>query len=125
MDQAQSDKKIEKLCESERIFEYLNDYILFCSEQSKNSKAFFPNLAGFCRYLNTSVEDFDTAHQEYPSACNKILTTLEDEALNSKISPNLLSAYLKKRLKYDSPTKVSNVDQLQIRFEHDIFEDGE
>ena len=125
MDHAQCEDNFEQLCRSERIYEYLNNYIISCSERSTNSKAFFPNLAGFCRYLNISVKDFENAYLEYPSECNKILTALEDEALNSKISPNLLSAYLKKRLKYDSATKSPATDQLQIHFEHDIFEDGE
>ena len=50
---------------------------------------------------------------------------LEDEALNSSLSPTLISAYLKKRLGYASDSSAeSSENQLQIKFEHDIFEDG-
>ena len=55
----------------------------------------------------------------------KILTVLEDEALNSGLSPALVSSYLKKRLGYDGIKAQESSSQLEIKFEHDIFEDGE
>ena len=51
------------------------------------------------------------------------LAILEDEALNSALSPTLVSAYLKKRLGYDGTEKRAS-SQLEISFEHDVFEDG-
>jgi hypothetical protein len=128
----------ENICSEKELCQELDDYIKSCvdasrdvdGEDSKKSKAKirrnFPNLAGFCRYLKISVEDFEKLKDSSPSLFQRILTVLEDEALNADISPNLISAYLKKRLKYDSHS--SNEDetstQLQIMFEHDIFEDG-
>lgn len=137
---------ILELCENGQIYSALEEYLLACtrsespnsddtaisdgnSKKSKKqeiSKNSFPNLAGFCRHLRISTLDFDEAAQRYPSHCARILTVLEDEALNSGFSPNLISAYLKKRLGYDSPQKgIQGDTQLHIQFEHDIFEDGE
>ena len=136
MNSDQNGRPIFKLCESEKIYEALEEYILSCcsdiEEENKTSKkqearkTSFPNLAGFCRYLRSSMLEFEEASQDYPEQCAKILTALEDEALNSGFSPNLISAYLKKRLGYETPSRSSGSDtQLQIRFEHDIFTDGE
>lgn len=142
MNSDQNGRPIFTLCESSQIYDALEDYIIFCSalgsdcdgqnganEKSSKKKdtrdAFFPNLAGFCRFLKTSTLEFEEAALEYPTECARILTVLEDEALNSGFSPSLISSYLKKRLGYDSATKGNQSDtQLQIRFEHDIFEDG-
>ena len=136
MNSDQNGRPIFKLCESEAIYEAFEKYVLSCSlepdEESKGSKkqdakkSSFPNLAGFCRYLGSSMLEFEEAAAEYPEQCARILTALEDEALNSGFSPNLISAYLKKRLGYEAPAKSSSNDsQMQIRFEHDIFADGE
>ena len=51
---------------------------------------------------------------------------LEDEALNSGLPPAVLSAYLKKRLGYDKELSDTLSDEhMTIRFEHNIFDDGE
>lgn len=137
----QNGRPIFTLCEAGQIYDALEEYILSCStiehsdEESRSEKrpkkketreASFPNLAGFCRFLKTSTLEFEQAEIEYPDECARILTVLEDEALNSGFSPNLISSYLKKRLGYDSASKSARADtQLQIHFEHDIFEDGE
>ena len=113
----------------------LNEYLSRChaeSEQTeiqdskkKNRKdAFFPNLAGFCRFIGISTSDFETFGKSNPCEYAKILTVLEDEALNSGLSPALVSAYLKKRLGYDGAKSLEPSSQLEIKFEHDIFEDG-
>ena len=142
MNSDQNGRSILALCENGQIYDALEDYIIFCStiesdfdkqesgsdKKSRKKEArgtSFPNLAGFCRFLKTSLLEFEEANLEYPTECAKILTVLEDEALNSGCSPNLISSYLKKRLGYDSAAKSAQSDQLQIRFEHDIFEDGE
>ena len=89
-------------------------------------KSSFPNLAGFCRYLGIGSDELSELAEEYPKDYGRILTALEDEALNSALSPTLISSYLKKRLGYGS-IKGSEAcsSQVQIQFEHDIFEDGE
>lgn len=60
----------------------------------------FPNVAGFCRYCGYGEEWFGELKRKFPSACDFILTALEDEALNVDRSPTLVTAYLKHRLGY-------------------------
>jgi hypothetical protein len=139
----QSEDIIRQLYESGRANELLEEYILACSridaesnedaastEKSKSRKKaasakLFPNLAGFCRYLGISTQELSDISRDYPSQYGKLLAVLEDEALNSSLSPTLISAYLKKRLGYASDSSAeSSENQLQIKFEHDIFEDG-
>ena len=138
MNSDQNVRSVIVLCESGEIYGALEEYILSCStvkddfngqakgsKKSETSKNSFPNLAGFCRFLKVSTLEFEQAALEYTTQCARILTVLEDEALNSGFSPNLISSYLKKRLGYDGTPKSTQADaQLQIRFEHDIFEDG-
>ncbi len=144
MNSEQTELPLHALCESEEIYTLLEDYILACttvaetsstnsSERNStsnkkaraNSQKQFPNLAGFCRYLKTGMDDFERLSESYPCAYNRILTVLEDEALNSDLSTTVISAYLKRRLGYDTNAKsTSEHSQLQISFEHDIFEDG-
>ena len=113
----------------------LNQYLQSChaeqnqeqiqNEKKKNHKeTVFPNLAGFCRFIGISTSEFESFGKNNPYEYNKILPILEDEALNSGISPALLSAYLKKRLGYDGAKIQESSSQLEIKFEHDIFEDG-
>ena len=45
--------------------------------------------------------------------------------INRDDTPSLVSAYLKKRLGYDGGKIQESGSQLEIKFEHDIFEDGE
>lgn len=143
MNSDQSEELIRKLYESGRVSEILKEYIFACSNkesvventdtalESKRKRSVavsksFPNLAGFCRHLGVSTEELDKISCDYPSQYGKLLAVLEDEALNSDLSPTLISAYMKKRLGYDSSApKCNSESQLQIKFEHDIFEDGE
>ena len=143
-----SENLIKELCEKGKIADMLEQYIISCyyteapaqdsiassdgnsntkkEKKQKTQKCSFPNLAGFCRYLNIGTDELEEIENTYPAQYGRILTVLEDEALNSGISPTLISAYLKKRLKYESPSKRnSHEGQLQISFEHNIFEDGE
>ena len=135
-----SDQNQEALFEHDLILEKLEDYVSLCisvpegsendekkkTKKPKGHKYSFPNLAGFCRYLKISTEEFEKLSADHPIIYERILTVLEDEALNSELSPTLVSAYLKKRIGYESvPTQKSAVQGLQISFEHDIFEDGE
>jgi hypothetical protein len=121
-----------QICQEERIDELLDGYIVFCSadqnveRKKQSSKNSFPNLAGFCRYLGIGITDLNELSDTHPKEYERIMTVLEDEALNSGLSATLLSAYLKKRLGYDTPSgSVKGSSQLEICFEHDIMEDGE
>ena len=113
----------------------LEEYLKSChTEQDQDSKkeikskkcreSVFPNLAGFCRFIGIGTSDLEDFGKENPCEYGKILAVLEDEALNSNLSPALVSAYLKKRLGYDGSKIQESSSQLEIKFEHDIFEDG-
>ena len=119
-----------------KITALLNEYILTChndkaeeltqdSKKKKSKETVFPNLAGFCRFIGISTSELEVFGKNNPIQYEKILTVLEDEALNSGLSPALVSAYLKKRLGYDGSKIQETSSQLEIKFEHDIFEDGE
>ena len=117
-----------------KIIDRLNEYIHAC-RQSKpeeddyekkkkaSERSAFPNLAGFCRFLGIGASELEDFGSRSPDIYGRILAILEDEALNSALSPTLVSAYLKKRLGYDGTEKRAS-SQLEISFEHDVFEDG-
>lgn len=148
----QGERSVEELCRDGLVNEALEKYIVNCynrvlvekedctlsdltsasplsskvKKKQNIQRPSFPNLAGFCRYLGIATEELEDISQDYPTEYKRILTALEDEALNSSLSPTLLSAYLKKRLGYDKDTSRSpHEGQLEIRFEHDILEDGQ
>lgn len=106
-------------------------YILACaaSREGKNGGR-FPNLAGFCRFLGVGVEQFCLAMKERQEEYDALCAMLEDEALNSGLSPTLIAAYLKRHLGYGERKEAANssaleLDQIKLVFEHDIYEDGE
>ena len=137
----------KELFESGEIYTSLEDYLTLCArsdsgedggispdgkikaKSGKSKKApdcCFPNVAGFCRFLGVSTGELERLGSEYPEEHGRILAVLEDEALNSDLSPTLITAYLKRRLGYDAPARaVAQKDQICISFEHDIIEDGE
>ena len=86
-----------------------------------------PNPAGFCRFLGKGLDFWEDLSDSDPGTYGVICAFLEDEALNSDLSPTLLSAYLKKRLGYGEPkgsSGVTDCGQMTLVFEHDIDEDG-
>jgi hypothetical protein len=100
------------------------------AKNQKRIEGKFPNLAGFCRFLKIGTEDLLGFSEEFPEAVAYILAVFEDEALNSSVSPTLLTAYLKRRLGYerelDRKERPIPADALPvIRFEHDVYGDGE
>ncbi len=133
---------IEEVCKEGSLELLAEEYIFSCcifekkenenegeKKKAKSKKSRFPNLAGFCRYCGIGQREYDALAKKYPDEFEKLAAILEDEALNSEISPSLLATYLKRRLGYgDAPSPSgSDVDigQLKLVFEHDIFEDGE
>ena len=107
--------------------EHLEAYLLSCSQTASGDRhgtVRFPNLAGFCRFIKVSASELESFGRENPEIYGRILAILEDEALNSAISPTVISAYLKKRLGYEAVKHHTDQTQLEIKFDHDIFEDG-
>ncbi len=100
------------------------------SRVTKKNEGRFPNLAGFCRFLRMGTEDLIELSEEFPAQVAYIYAVLEDEALNSSVSPTLLTAYLKRRLGYDRNGERGERSPCSealpmIQFEHDIYGDGE
>ena len=85
----------------------------------------FPNLAGFCRFLGCSVEEWLGMERTDPIRFGRLRAVLEDEALNAMLSATIIGAYLKKRLGYDRESEARFGEQTTVCFEHDIWEDGE
>ena len=124
---------LEELCNSRRIDELLRDYLCSCyaygEDEEKEEEDHAVRREGKTKKKverGIGTRELESFGSEHPDEYGKILAVFEDEALNSGLSATLVSAYLKKRLGYDSSTKNSSeVSGLQISFEHDIFEDGE
>ena len=124
---------IEKACQEERLEVLAEEYISFCKntadcekKASKRGGGKFPNVAGFCRHFRIGASEYDCLARKYPAEFEKLFVAFEDEALNSDVSPTILSAYLKKRLGYDRESEREITDgQLKIVFDHNIMEDGE
>ena len=138
MNQRSGVASLRDACRRNNLNRILEKYIESChrretsddeassKKRSKKSGGRFPNIAGFCRYYRVSIRDLDTLSGEFPEEINMLYAILEDEALNSGLPPAVLSAYLKKRLGYDKELSDTLSDEhMTIRFEHNIFDDGE
>ena len=147
-------ESIEEACSLGILGELANEYLLWCYTQKKEGEcedieekerdkdkrtrkkdsgdkraAKFPNVAGFCRYFGIGRGRYERLSKKYPDEFEKLSAVFEDEALNSQISPSLLSTYLKRRLGYGDSSDFSGTEsqsaQLKLIFDHDIFIDGE
>ena len=138
MNQKSGVSALEDACRRKTLNRVLEKYVKHCrtdsdeedeaSQKSTKRKSYgrFPNIAGFCRFNRTSVEELEELSGKYPMEIAQIYAIFEDEALNSGLPPAVLSAYLKKRLGYEKDTQKKDASgQMSIRFEHDIFNDGE
>ena len=126
------ESSIRKLCHLGKLKDLTEEYVALCHSEktdngSKKSQPLLPNLAGFCRYVGIGIDELEGLLKEFPQEREKFFVVLEDEALNSAISPTVLSAYLKKRLGYEKEGTLTRdaPTQLRFQFEHDIFKDGE
>ncbi len=127
---------LEAACRNGEIFRLLEEYIRSCYENcdsseeeakrsAKKAKRRFPNAAGFCRYCKIGEGEYECLAEKYPLEFERIQAVFEDEALNSEVSPTVLSAYMKKWVGYEKSPKTQVCDgQLKIIFDHDIMEDG-
>ncbi len=132
----ESEGSLEYACQRGTADKLVEEYIESCrrdggaeisksEKQSRRAKGRFPNLAGFCRYLGIGDSELGILSAKYPSELERVRAALEDEALNSDVSPTIISAYLKKRLGYEKTSESEIYDgQLKVVFEHDIMEDG-
>jgi len=114
----------------EDVLRKVRSYIERCRETSEGSrgKGRFPNLAGLCLALGVGIEAFEREMESRPQVRDMICTVLEDEAINFDPSTSMISTYLKKRLGYGDKSGGGHTSceagDLQVVFEHDIFEDG-
>ena len=129
------------------IYELADQYIQKCAEtqtvdSEKNSdctgngkkkevRKRFPNLAGFCRYLGTVIEELAETGSNFPKDYDALKAVFEDEAYNSNIPPSLLSVYFRQRFGIDGAKESEQGSQsnypmgdIQIIFDHDMSEDG-
>ena len=138
MDQKRGVGFLIECCRRKNLNRALEKYIKSCREYGcdedaceskarKKRSGRFPNIAGFCGYYRLSIDDLEKLSSEFPDELAYIYAIFEDEALNSGLPPAVLSAYLKKRLGYEkeSSSGASATEQMSIRFEHDIYGDGE
>ena len=127
---------LEAACVNGEVYRLLEEYIRSCTEDTeisgedakksaKKGKRRFPNVAGFCRYCRVGEGEYDALAEKYPLEFERIKAVFEDEALNSEVSPTILTAYMKKWIGYEKSPKTQVCDgQLKIIFDHDIMEDG-
>lgn len=113
----------------EEIITAVADYIAACrNEVLGKNKQRFPNLAGFCRHLGIGIEVLEEALKDDPRIYGVICAVFEDEALNSELSPTVVTTYLKQRLGYGEKVEPKRaaleLPEVKLVFDHDIFEDG-
>ncbi len=104
-------------------------YVARCAAGDGKRGGRFPNMAGFCRELGMGVEALRQRMRRQEDEWNALLALFEDEALNSGLSPTIVSAYLKQYHGYGAPHESESHaamagEGLKLIFEHDIFEDG-
>ena len=118
---------LDTICQNKQLSDLAEKYIFSCREtvdSKKNGR--FPNLAGFCRFFGFSGEILEKIKSDYPDSYSTLCMIFEDEALNSELSPTLLSVYLKKRMRYgDAVEEKVGAKEVRYCFEHDVFADGE
>ena len=135
MEYPEDGELLKKICRLEILDQILSEYLYDCAKAGENSREIpekkkatahgrFPNFAGFCRYLGVGSETAKRILEDYPAESGRLLATLEDEALNSTVSPTLLSAYMKKRVGYEKESDTGGDTQI-VCFDHDIWGDGE
>ena len=133
----ENENSLEYACKNGTLDKLIEEYVSSCLETcdleeasakkcSKRLKRRFPNVAGFCRYFHIGDAEYERLCAKYKAEFERVRLVFEDEALNSEISPTIISAYLKKRLGYEKSSGGEIYDgQLKVVFDHDIIGDGE
>ncbi len=136
MQHTEADVLLEEACRRGILGQILEEYIASCHTPTADTATVekkprggsrgerFPNLAGFCRYLGCSIDEWLAMEQTHPILFGRLRAALEDEALGAAMSPTVIAAYLKKRLGYDKDTGDTD-GAISVQFEHDVFGDGE
>lgn len=109
--------------------ELVERYILSCRSDAASSKRRerFPNISGFCRFCGIGFSELSEIKKRYPERYSSICSVFEDEALNSELSPTVLSSYLKNHLDFSedgASLSEVNAGELRLIFEHDVEKDG-
>ena len=98
---------------------HLTKYIKYCQcpdgndsqtppGSNRRPRRLFPNLAGFCFWMECGFSAFHELQATYPDEADMILCAMEDQALNAYyLKVSVLIAYLRNRLDYDFPKKRS------------------
>ena len=98
---------------------HLTKYIKYCQcpdgtdsqstpGSNRRSRRLFPNLAGFCFWMECGFSAFQELQATYPNEADMILCAMEDQALNAYyMKVTILMAYLRNRLGYDPPKRKS------------------
>lgn len=123
---------LEQAADDGSIVAIFDDYLIRCRNEIADGKrknaGRIPNVAGFCRFTHSTLSDFERLRQTRPEVHGALCAAFEDEALNSEMSPSILSVYLKLRLGYsgesEEVSRVTDTGQLRLIFDHDAFEDG-
>ena len=123
-------QNIEPCFDRESVIAATAEYIEQCRGEAVGAKSRgrFPNLAGFCRHLGLGIDEFRERFADHPDVYGALCAVFEDEALNSELSPTVITAYLKQRLEYGEKTEpkraACELPEVKLVFDHDIFEDG-
>lgn len=124
---------LEEMADDGRIFALFEDYLRFCRSESEcgssKNAGRIPNIAGFCRFADSTLSEFDRLKKTRPELHGALCAAFEDEALNSAMPPSILSIYLKLRLGYSGEsaeeTGITDSGQIRLIFDHDAYRDGE
>ena len=123
--------RIDVICRMNLLQDLVESYVLSCRSSkdcSAKRRDRFPNLSGFCRFCGIGSYELSEMKKLHPDHYTSLCFILEDEALNSELSPTVLSSYLKKHLDFsENAESLSelNAGELRLIFEHDIEKDGE
>ncbi len=124
---------LEEAADNGSIIKLFDDYLIFCQAENTGGKTKnagrIPNVAGFCRFADATLSEFDRLKRTRPEFHGALCAALEDEALNSDMPASILSVYLKLRLGYSGDSAeesgITDTGQLRLIFDHDAYRDGE
>ena len=97
------------------------EYVRYCKSDEVRK---LPNTAGFCCYCNITRADFFGLKKKYPLEFDVAMSTLLDEALNTKVSnTGATLEYIRGEINgYTAAADSAN--GVEVICGHDSFEDG-